>query len=123
MDKKILIVDDEKDALEILDKKLRQNNYAVISAFNGQDAINLCKLNRPDLILLDIAMPDIDGYTVAATLRQDTLLKNIPIIFMTGKELEHRGIEKRISELGAYDYLTKPFSFQEVLAKIKEVIG
>jgi CheY-like chemotaxis protein len=103
---------------------LRQNNYAVISALNGQDAINLCRLNKPDLILLDIVMPDMDGYTIANILGQDNMLKDIPIIFMTGKELEHQGIEKRISEtFGVYDYLNKPFEFQELLTKIKEVIG
>lgn len=121
--KKILIVDDEKEVLDILEKKFRENNYFVTAVSRGQDAINTCKLEKPDLILLDIAMPDMDGYTIAATLREDKSLKDIPIVFVTGKELEHRGIQERVSGLGAYDYITKPCSFQDLLAKIKEIVG
>jgi len=68
-------------------------------------------------------MPDMDGYAVAHALHQDKELENVPILFLTGKELERRGIEKRIEELGAYDYLMKPCALEDLTAKIKEIIG
>lgn len=123
MNKKILVVDDEADALEILAKKLKENNYHVKTASSGEEAINLAKMNKPDLILMDIAMPDMDGYNVAIELKKDATLKDVPIIFITGKDLEYHGIEKRVSELGAYDYLEKPCTFVDILKKVQEAIG
>jgi two-component system alkaline phosphatase synthesis response regulator PhoP len=123
MQKKILIVDDEEDVLKILEKKLKENNYSCLTASRGQEALNLCKLDKPDLILLDIALPDMDGYTIAAMLRKDKAMKDVSIIFVTGKELEPKGIRERIKELGAYDYISKPCSFQDILDKIKAALG
>jgi len=121
--KKIMIADDEKEALDILEKKLKQNNYYVKAVMTGKDLIQTAKSDKPDLILLDIIMPDMDGYTVAVTLKEDKLLQDIPIIFITGKELVPKGIEERISQLGVYDYIMKPCRFQDILAKIKAVVG
>lgn len=121
--KKILIVDDEVDILTVLEKKFRENNYFVMAVSSGKDAIQICKLNKPDLMLLDIAMPDMDGYDVVSVLRKDKSLENIPIIFLTGKELEYSGIEERLSEFGKVDIVMKPCSFQDLLAKVKGIIG
>lgn len=121
--KKILIADDEEDILSVLSKKLRENNYSVITVSSGTDAVERSKTDFPRLILLDIAMPDMDGYAVASALAREKTTKDIPIIFLTGKELRPEGILERIEQLGAYDYITKPFSFEELLAKVKEVIG
>lgn len=120
--KKILIADDEAEVLEIIEKRLRESGYSVKAVSNGKDALDACKLEKFDLLLLDIAMPDMDGYTVAENLRQDKLLKDIPIIFLTGKDLEHEGMQKRIEELGAKDFINKPCKFEDILIKIKEAI-
>lgn len=118
--KKILVADDEVEVLEIMEKRLKENGYAVKAVSKGQDALLACKQEKFDMILLDIAMPDMDGYAVAENLQQDKLLKGIPVVFLTGKDLVYAGIQKRIEELGAYDFLVKPCSFEEILSKIRE---
>lgn len=118
--RKILIADDEVEVLEIMEKRLKENGYAVKAVSKGKDALLACKQEKFDMILLDIAMPDMDGYAVAENLQQDKLLKGIPVVFLTGKDLEYAGIQKRIEELGAYDFLAKPCSFEEILNKIRE---
>jgi len=89
----------------------------------GAEVIRLVKSERPDVVLLDIVMPDMDGYAVAAALRDDRALKGVPVIFITGKDLMPEGIEKRVAELGAFDYITKPCAFEDILAKVKAVLG
>lgn len=121
--KKILIADDEKEALGILEKKLRHNNYYVTAVSSAKEVLQSAQLDKPDLMLLDIVLPDMDAYTLVEVLKEKDLLKDIPIVFITGKELLPEGIEKRMSELGVCDYLTKPCSFEDILAKIKGFIG
>lgn len=121
--KKILLVDDDPEILDILEKKLKQKNYDCIAVSDGKKAIRKCKILNPDLIILDIVMPDIDGYTVANTLREDKSLENTPIIFMSAKELEYSGVEKRLLEIGHCDFITKPCIFEDLLLKIEEKIG
>ena len=121
--KKILIADDEKDALEILAKKLSQHNYTVRTVATGGEAIQWAKSVKPDLLLLDIVLPDMDGYAVASALKEDKALEKIPIIFITGKELLPQGIEERIAQLGAFDYIMKPCAFEDILVKVKAVLG
>ncbi|MBM3244910.1 MAG: response regulator [Candidatus Omnitrophica bacterium] len=119
----ILIADDEKDIIEMLEKKLRQNDFQVLAFSNGKDALDGCRRFRPDLVLMDIAMPDMDGYSVGLALREDADLKRTPIIFMTAKELEYSGIEKRLSEIANCDFVTKPCSLEDLLSKIKAAKG
>ena len=121
--KKILVADDEKYALEVLEKRLKAENYDVHVATNGREAISQAKSFRPDLILLDIAMPELDGYTIAARLREDELFRDTPIIFITAKELLPQSIENRLSEIGACDYIMKPCTFEEILARINKITG
>lgn len=121
--KKILIADDEPDVLNILEKRLKQRNYDVIAVSNGSEVIDVCKSRKPDLIILDIVMPGTDGYTIADILRKEKNLSQTPIIFMTAKELEFSGIQKRLLELGYSDFISKPSVFEQLLAKIKEKIG
>ena len=122
MPKKILIADDELEALSILEKKLKQSGYCCTAASKGEEALKMAKLDKPDLVILDIAMPDMDGYTIASRMKEDNALKDVPILFVTGKELEPKGIEERVENLGAFGYITKPCTFQEMLDKIKEFI-
>ncbi len=114
MSKKILIVDDEKNIADILRFNLKKEGYDTIEAYDGEQAIELALSQNPDLILLDIMLPKMDGFTVCRKLRQ-TL--STPILMLTAKEEE---VDKVLGlELGADDYITKPFSPRELMARVK----
>jgi DNA-binding response OmpR family regulator len=121
--KKILVVDDEEVILNLIQKKLISNNYDCITASRAKDGLSLAKTAKPDLILLDIAMPDMDGYAVARDLKKEKTTRDIPIIFLTGKELDPQSINERIGVIGAYDFLMKPSTLEELLDKVKAAIG
>ena len=115
MDKKILIVDDEKTIVDILNLNLRMEGYDTIRAYDGQTGLELALTERPDLILLDVMLPYLDGFSVCRKFREyDTLT---PIIMLTAREEEQDMVYGL--ELGADDYITKPFSVREVLARVK----
>lgn len=120
MKKKILVVDDEKDIVDILKYNLeRENEFEVITASNGKEALDAAQL-LPDLILLDIMMPELNGFEVCKRLKNDKLTSGIPVIFLTAKENE---IDEILGlEIGADDYINKPISPRKVLARIKSVI-
>ncbi len=114
MSKKILIVDDEKAIVDILNHNLKREGYETLQAYDGEEAVEKIKSEKPDLVLLDVMLPKMDGFTVCKVARQTT---NIPIIMVTAKE---DVVDKVIGlELGADDYITKPFSVREVLARVK----
>lgn len=121
--KKILIADDEKEILDLICKKLREHDYEVAGVLESGDIIEQCEKFKPDLIILDIVMPGKDGYTVASELKENKKLTNIPIVFLTTKDLEFQGIQKRTEDLNASGYLAKPCTFEDILKKIKELIG
>jgi DNA-binding response OmpR family regulator len=120
--KKILIADDEPDVLAILEKKLKQNGFEVLALSKGKEIIAQVKTFKPDLIISDIVMPDMDGYAVGIILREDVETKKTPIIFMTGKELEYSGMQKRAEALGYCDIINKPCTFEELLVKVKAAL-
>jgi len=114
MDKKILVVDDEKPIADILQFNLKKEGYDVYVAYDGNHAIELVEEVQPDLILLDIMLPQRDGMEVCREVRKKY---NMPIIMLTAKDSE---IDKVLGlELGADDYVTKPFSTRELIARIK----
>ena len=114
MNKKILVVDDEKPIADILKFNLEKEGYSVELAYDGQEAIEKTKDTNPDLILLDIMLPKIDGFAVCKMVRQNY---QTPIIMLTAKEEE---VDKVLGlELGADDYITKPFGIRELLARVK----
>lgn len=113
----ILIVDDLPENIEILGTVLRKNKYKVAVAMNGEDAVSISKKLLPALILLDISMPGMDGFSVCKTLKNDHLTADIPIIFVTAK-VESEDIIKGFS-YGAVDYITKPFRSSELLVRLK----
>ncbi len=114
MSKKILIVDDEKNIVDILKFNLKKEGYDTIEAYDGEEAVNLALSQNPDLILLDIMLPKMDGFTVCRKLRQSI---STPILMLTAKEEE---VDKVLGlELGADDYITKPFSPRELMARVK----
>lgn len=119
MKNKILIVDDEKDIVEMLKYNLEKEGYEVLSARNGKDALEQAQ-SHPDLIVLDVMMPEIDGWEVCKQLKKNEMTTAIPIIFLTAKGSE---IDEVIGlELGAEDYIIKPISIRILLARIKAAL-
>lgn len=113
-EKKILIVDDEKPIVDILKFNLEKEGFSTAVAYDGEEAINLALSIKPDLILLDLMLPKVDGFNVCKELRKSLVC---PIIMLTAKE---EVVDKIIGlELGADDYMTKPFSIREVIARVK----
>jgi len=111
---KILVVDDEQNIVDILESNLLREGYEVLVAYDGEEAVEITKTRKPDLVLLDCMMPGMDGFDVCKIIRQNS---NVPIIMLTAKSEE---LDKVLGlELGADDYITKPFSVREVLARIK----
>ncbi|KXL51816.1 transcriptional regulatory protein YycF [Anaerotignum neopropionicum] len=114
MDKKILIVDDEKNIVEIIAFNLKKEGYKILKAADGVDGVKLALEENPDLILLDIMMPKMDGYEACKKIREK---KNTPIIMLTARAEE---VDKVLGlELGADDYVTKPFGVRELMARVK----
>lgn len=115
MHRTVLIVDDEKSIVDILKFNLEKEEYSTICAYDGNEALKLARENNPDLILLDVMLPYVDGFEVCRTLRGEGC--NIPIIMITAREEETDKVFGL--ELGADDYITKPFSVRELLARVK----
>ena len=117
---KILIVDDEKDILELLGYNLAREGYKIIKALSGEKALISSRLEKPDLIVLDLMLPGIDGLEVLKKLKKDPKTVNIPTVLLTAKG-EEADIVAGL-ELGADDYITKPFSPRVLLARIRAVL-
>lgn len=117
---KILVVDDEEHIRELLKFNFENIGYKVICADNGMDALKLVKSENPILVMLDLMLPEKDGYDVCKEIRKDNAISTTPIIMLTAKGEE---IDKIIGlELGADDYITKPFSVRELIARSKAVL-
>jgi len=118
--KKILIIEDDKDIVEMIKYNLKKEKYTVASSITGKQGFSSAKKDRPDMILLDLMLPDIDGFEVCKLLKNNELTGRIPIIMLTAKSREADKVAGL--ELGADDYLTKPFSPRELSARIKAVL-
>jgi DNA-binding response OmpR family regulator len=117
---KILIIDDEQEIVELVSMMLKARDYSIISALDAQDGLNKVKAEQPDLILLDIMMPSMDGYAVCLKLKSSKDTKNIPVVIMSGKA-EREAIVKTHS-LGVSDFIVKPFNLPTLLGKIGKYI-
>ena len=118
--KKILIVDDEQDIVESLKFVLETEGYECYTAFNGDDGLKSAKEIVPDLILLDIMMPKMNGYQISRLLKFDNKYKDIPIIMLTARSQEE---DKQIGEeTGANEYITKPFDLDYVVSKVNQYL-
>ena len=116
----ILVVDDQAVNIQILHALLMEE-FDVCMALNGADALAVCAASRPDLILLDVVMPNVDGYTVCSQLKADATTRHIPVIFVTGhldREQEERGFA-----VGGADFITKPFHAGVVLGRVRALLG
>jgi two-component system cell cycle response regulator DivK len=120
MKKRILVVEDQEDNRQILRDLLTKAGFDMIEAENGEDAVALAQASRPDLILMDIQLPILDGYEATRRIKADPNLKSIPIIVVTSYALS--GDEEKARLAGCDDYVAKPFSPRQLLAKIKEYV-
>ena len=120
MDAKILIVEDERDIVDLLRYNLQEAGFETDAVRNGADALHRAVENPPDLILLDLMLPEVDGLIVCRLLKNDPRTKNIPIVMVTAKTEERDRVAGL--ELGADDYITKPFSPREVVLRVSAVL-
>lgn len=115
------MVDDEPDIVDMVKLRLTANGYDVITASDGIEGLNVARRDKPDLILLDLMLPRMDGYKICALLKKDIRYANIPIIMFTAKAQES---DKQMGqEAGADAYIIKPFEYQMLSEKIKELMG
>lgn len=120
----VLVVDDEKEVLDWLEKRLSSETYVVLMALTAKEALEKARRHKPDLILMDIVLPDMEGSEVVRILAGDSLTAHIPVIFMSGivsKEDEHTQIELNVGGR-FYRAVSKPFEFEELLKEIQETL-
>lgn len=118
--KKILIVDDEPNIVMTLEYTFKKQNFEVYIARDGSEALEILENNIPNVILLDIMMPKVDGYETLKFIKKNNSLKNTKVVFLTAKN-KVKDIEKGLS-LGADKYLTKPFSIKKIVSEINELL-
>ena len=117
---RVLVIEDEQDLQEVLAYNLRQAGYEVVSATSGQEGLRLLAERAPDLILLDLMLPDLSGTQICRAIKSDPKTKGIPVVMMTAKGEE---IDRVVGfELGAEDYVVKPFSVRELLLRIQAIL-
>ena len=119
--KKILVVDDEDDILHFLEMVLREKGYQVTTASGGHEALTRAQIDKPDLVLLDIMMPQMDGWEVLKLLRVDEETRRIPVAMLSART-EAKDRVQGLQE-GAIDYICKPFALQELLGKIETIFS
>jgi len=119
--KKILLVDDEEDILDFLELILEEQGYSVLKATSGRDALAAAQMNRPELILLDIMMPEMDGWEVLKLLKADEEVSHIPVAMLTART-EMKDKIQGLQE-GAIDYICKPFATKELLDKLEIILA
>jgi DNA-binding response OmpR family regulator len=117
----ILVADDEEDLRELVAYRLTRSGYEVIAAADGQEALQLARERPPDLMVLDVMMPRLDGYELTRRVRAEESLRSVPVILLTARSQESD--VSRGFEVGADDYLKKPFSPDELVARVRAVLG
>ena len=118
---KVLIVDDEPFNVDYLEQELEDSGYHIITAFNGQEALDKIHSQQPDLVLLDLMMPVLDGFAVLSEIKADNVLRDIPVIIVSAAN-DSKSIVKGIKQ-GADDYITKPVDAEHLVKKLKEYLG
>jgi len=120
--KKIMIVDDEPDTVDLVKLVLETEGYETSATYSGQEALDKISVERPDLVLLDIMMPHLDGWAVRKEIVENEDTKNIPVVMLTAKA---QPLDKMIGlhVVGVTDYITKPFGCQELVDRVKKVLG
>jgi two-component system, cell cycle response regulator DivK len=121
MSKRILVVEDQPDNRKIIRDVFARTDYEIIETENGEEALAAIAKVRPDLILMDIQLPIMDGYTATRRIKADPALRSIPVIAVTSYALS--GEEKKAREAGCDDYIPKPYSPRELLAKVRQYLS
>ncbi len=117
---KILVVDDEIYMVDVLDVSLGMEGYGMVTALDGEEALQKVKSEQPDLIVLDIMMPKLDGYETCRQLKSDPATRHIPVILLSGKG---RNADQRLGfDAGADDYITKPFSPRKLVERVNALL-
>ena len=117
---KILVIDDDPDILNLVRYNLEREGFSVLTAANGQDALQLVHAQPPQAIILDLMLPEVDGLEISRQIKRDPTLSDIPIIMLTAKG---EGVDRVVGfELGADDYITKPFSPRELVLRLKAIL-
>jgi CheY-like chemotaxis protein len=122
MAKTILVVDDEPDILDLATVRLKKLGYEIVEAVDAEEAVAFLQNNTPDLILLDLLLPKMQGDELCKKLKSDCKYKNIPVILFTASAIR-TGLPEKIKEIGADDCIMKPFEPQELISKVKRFIG
>jgi DNA-binding response OmpR family regulator len=117
----VLAADDDEDILELISFRLERSGYTVLQARDGQEALEMARRSRPDLAVLDVMMPKIDGFELTRRLREDESTTRMPIILLTAKTQE--GDVEQGFDAGADDYIRKPFSPQELRSRVQAILG
>lgn len=120
MSKKVVLIEDEPDIAEVIEYNLSREGYKVFLAYNGLEGLETVKRERPDVVLLDLMLPELDGIEICRRIRENPMTRSLPIIMVTAKGEESDVVLGL--ELGADDYVTKPFSPRELVARIKAVL-
>jgi DNA-binding response OmpR family regulator len=117
----ILVADDEEDLRELVSYRLSRSGYEVVEAVDGQEAFELATERTPDLMVLDVMMPRLDGYELTRRVREEDSLRSVPVILLTARSQESD--VSRGFDVGADDYLKKPFNPDELVARVRAVLG
>jgi CheY-like chemotaxis protein len=115
----VLLADDEVDVSLVARTRLEVNGFEVETAEDGEEALVRFRARRPDLLLLDLRMPKMDGYQVCQVLKSDPCTSSVPIIIFSASSSQSRDLERKCMELGADDYIRKPYSAEELIAKVR----
>jgi len=116
----IVVIEDEKDILEIIEYNLLRGGYQVSTAMDGMSGLDMVRREKPDLVLLDLMLPKLDGVELCRLLKSESITRSIPIIMVTAREAENDVVSGL--DLGADDYVTKPFSTKELIARVQSVL-
>ena len=116
--KKILLIDDEPDILQILRSRLAANGYAIVTAGDGEEGLRVARQERPDLIIVDIMMPRKDGFSFVVDAKSDEILRDIPVVVLTAKEM----MANLLKMEGVRDYIVKPFESEQLLATVRKYL-
>ena len=122
MDRTILVIDDEPDILTVVSMRLKKLGYQVLTAANGKQGLDTIRREKPDLVLLDLVMPFMNGAEVCRHVRNDTALKHIPIILFTASGCADM-TEEKLKTLGVDDYIIKPFEPEEFVSKVERILA